>query len=175
MPWRRPSQSRRPSAQARRGSSRRPSRTRQRATSSGSRRSSAGASTSSSGGASRFSPTPVLTDAGYPPELAYFEVCNELKLIVDLIYKSGISGMYRAVSDTAKYGGMAIGPMIIDDHVEDNMRKALYAIQDGSFARQWIEEAEAGLEEFDRLMLECESLEVEKVGKEVRRMSGLEE
>jgi len=117
----------------------------------------------------------VLTEAGYPPELAYFEVCNELKLIVDLIYKSGISGMYRAVSDTAKYGGMAIGPMIIDDHVEDNMRKALYAIQDGSFARQWIEEAEAGLEEFDRLMLECESLEVEKVGKEVRRMSGLEE
>ncbi|MCW3990396.1 MAG: ketol-acid reductoisomerase [Candidatus Bathyarchaeota archaeon] len=116
----------------------------------------------------------VLTEAGYPPELAYFEVLNELKLIVDLIYKSGISGMYRAVSDTAKYGGMAIGPMIIDDHVEDNMRKALYAVQDGSFARQWIEEAESGLEEFDRLMLECESLEIEKVGKKVRQMSGLE-
>ncbi|HUS79226.1 MAG TPA: ketol-acid reductoisomerase [Patescibacteria group bacterium] len=116
----------------------------------------------------------VLTDAGYPPELAYFEVCNELKLIVDLIYKSGISGMYRAVSDTAKYGGMAIGPMIIDDSVEENMRKALKAVQDGSFARQWIGEAEAGLNEFNRLLQECTDLEIEKVGKSVRQMSGLE-
>ncbi len=116
----------------------------------------------------------VLTDAGYPPELAYFEVCNELKLIVDLIYKSGISGMYRAVSDTAKYGGMAIGPLIIDDRVEENMRKALKAVQDGSFARQWIGEAEAGLNEFDRLLQECTDLEIEKVGKSVRQMSGLE-
>jgi ketol-acid reductoisomerase len=116
----------------------------------------------------------VLTEAGYPPELAYFEVLNELKLIVDLIYKSGISGMYRAVSDTAKYGGMAIGPDIIDDHVEENMRKALKAVQDGSFARRWIGEYEAGAKEFARLMKECENLEVEKVGKKVRQMSGLE-
>ncbi len=116
----------------------------------------------------------VLTEAGYPPELAYFEVLNELKLIVDLIYKSGISGMYRAVSDTAKYGGMAIGPDIIDDHVEENMRKALKAVRDGSFARRWIEEYEAGAKEFARLMEECENLEVERVGREVRRMSGLE-
>jgi len=116
----------------------------------------------------------VLTEAGYPPELAYFEVSNELKLIVDLIYKSGISGMYRAVSDTAKYGGMSIGPMIVDDHVEENMRKALKAVQDRSFAQQWIEEAKAGMKNFDRLMAECESLEIEKVGKRVRQMSGLE-
>lgn len=116
----------------------------------------------------------VLTEAGYPPELAYFEVLNELKLIVDLIYKSGISGMYRAVSDTAKYGGMAIGPDIIDDHVEENMRKALKAVQDGSFARRWIAEYDAGAKEFARLMEECESLEIERVGREVRRMSGLE-
>jgi ketol-acid reductoisomerase len=116
----------------------------------------------------------VLTEAGYPPELAYFEVLNELKLIVDLIYKSGISGMYRAVSDTAKYGGMAIGPDIIDDHVEENMRRALKAVQDGSFARRWIGEYEAGAKEFTRLMEECENLEVEKVGKKVRQMSGLE-
>ncbi len=116
----------------------------------------------------------VLTEAGYPPELAYFEVLNELKLIVDLIYKSGISGMYRAVSDTAKYGGMAIGPDIIDDHVEENMRKALKAVRDGSFARRWIAEYEAGAKEFARLMDECENLEIERVGREVRRMSGLE-
>ena len=116
----------------------------------------------------------VLTDASYPPELTYFEVCNDLKLIVDLIYKSGIGGMYRAVSDTTKYGEMAVGPMIIDDAVEENMRKALKAVQDGSFARQWIDEAETGLQEFDRLMLECESLEIEKVGREIRRMSSLE-
>jgi len=116
----------------------------------------------------------VLTEAGYPPELAYFEVLNELKLIVDLIYKSGISGMYRAVSDTAKYGGMAIGPDIIDDHVEENMRKALKAVRDGSFARRWIGEYDAGAKEFARLMEECESLEIEKVGKKVRQLSGLE-
>ena len=116
----------------------------------------------------------VLTEAGYPPELAYFEVCNELKLIVDLIYKSGISGMYKAVSDTAKYGGMKVGPMIIDDSVEDNMRKALKAVQDGSFARMWINEANSGKKEFYKLLEECENLEIEKVGKQVRRMSGLE-
>jgi ketol-acid reductoisomerase len=116
----------------------------------------------------------VLTEAGYPPELAYFEVSNELKLIVDLIYKSGISGMYRAVSETAKYGGMAVGPTIIDDSVEENMRKALKAVQDGSFARQWINEAESGFNEYDRLLKECDNLELEKVGREVRRMSGLE-
>jgi len=116
----------------------------------------------------------VLVEAGYPPELAYFEVCNELKLIVDLIYKSGISGMYKAVSDTAKYGGMKVGPMIIDDHVEDNMRKALEAVQDGSFAQMWINEANGGKKEFYRLLEECENLDIEKVGKRVRQMSGLE-
>jgi len=117
----------------------------------------------------------VLTEAGYPPELAYFEVLNELKLIVDLIYKSGISGMYKAVSDTAKWGGMSVGPEIIDDHVEDNMREALRKVQDGSFAKSWIEEAKSGMKNFDRLMKECENLEIEKIGKQVRSMSGLEE
>jgi len=116
----------------------------------------------------------VLTENGYPPELAYFEVLNELKLIVDLIYKSGISGMYHAVSDTAKYGGMKVGPLIVDDHVEQNMRRTLKAVQDGSFARQWIDEANRGMPEFKRLMAECEALEIERVGKQVRMMSGLE-
>ncbi len=116
----------------------------------------------------------VLTEAGYPPELAYFEVCNELKLIVDLIYKSGLGGMYRAVSDTAKWGGMSVGPMIVDDHVEQNMRKALKAVQDGSFAKAWIAESKAGAKKFEKLFAECDALEIEKVGRQVRRMSGLE-
>ena len=116
----------------------------------------------------------VLTEAGYPPELAYFEVCNELKLIVDLIYKSGLGGMYRAVSDTAKWGGMSVGPMIVDDHVEQNMRKALKAVQDGSFAKAWIAESKSGAKKFEKLFAECDALEIEKVGRQVRRMSGLE-
>jgi ketol-acid reductoisomerase len=116
----------------------------------------------------------VLTEAGYPPELAYFEVCNELKLIVDLIYKSGLGGMYRAVSDTAKWGGMSVGPMIVDDHVEQNMKKALKAVQDGSFAKAWIAESRAGAKKFEKLFAECDALEIEKVGRQVRRMSGLE-
>ena len=116
----------------------------------------------------------VLTEAGYPPELAYFEVCNELKLIVDLIYKSGLGGMYRAVSDTAKWGGMSVGPMIVDDHVEQNMWKALRAVQDGSFAKAWVAESRAGAKKFEELMAECDGLEIEKVGRQVRRMSGLE-
>jgi ketol-acid reductoisomerase len=116
----------------------------------------------------------VLTEAGYPSELAYFEVLNELKLIVDLIYKSGISGMYAAVSDTAKFGGMSVGPMIIDDHVEENMRAALKAIQNGDFAKSWVDDYDAGSKEFSRLYEECKNLEIEKVGKKVRQMSGLE-
>ena len=116
----------------------------------------------------------VLTEAGYPPELAYFEVCNELKLIGDLIYKSGLGGMYRAVSATAKWGGMSVGPMIVDDNVEDNMRRALKAVQDGSFAKAWIAESKAGAKRFEKLFAECDALEIEKVGRQVRRMSGLE-
>ena len=116
----------------------------------------------------------VLTENGYPPELAYFEVLNELKLIVDLIYKSGISGMYRAVSDTAKYGGMTVGPLIVDNHVEENMRKALEAVQNGSFADRWMEESSNGFPELKRLVAECESSEIEMVGRRVRKMSGVD-
>ncbi|MGD2142187.1 MAG: ketol-acid reductoisomerase [Candidatus Bathyarchaeota archaeon] len=116
----------------------------------------------------------VLTEAGYKPELAYFEVLNELKLIIDLIYKAGISGMYAAVSDTAKYGGMSVGPQIVDDHVEENMRRALAAIRDGSFAQGWINEYQTGSKEFVRLYNESKNLQIEKIGKKVRKMSGLE-
>jgi len=116
----------------------------------------------------------ILTNAGYPPELAYFEVLNEMKLIVDVIYKSGISGMYKAVSDTAKYGGMSVGPKIIDDHVEENMKRALKSVQDGTFADNWIQEYTAGSKHFRALVEECKNLEIEKIGKKMRKMSGLE-
>jgi ketol-acid reductoisomerase len=116
----------------------------------------------------------VLIDAGYPPELAYFEVCNELKLIVDLIYKSGIGGMYRAVSDTAKWGGLTVGPIIIDDRVEENMRKVLKDVQSGKFAKDWMNEYKEGSKHFKALMDEVDSLEIERVGREIRKMSGLE-
>lgn len=116
----------------------------------------------------------ILTNAGYPPELAYFEVLNEMKLIVDVIYKSGISGMYKAVSDTAKYGGMSVGPKIIDDHVEENMKRALKSVQDGTFADNWIQEYKAGSKHFRALVEECKNLEIEKIGKKMRKMSGLE-
>ncbi|MBN1683058.1 ketol-acid reductoisomerase [Candidatus Bathyarchaeota archaeon] len=116
----------------------------------------------------------VLVEAGYPPELAYFEVCNELKLIVDLIYKSGIGGMYRAVSDTAKWGGLTVGPFIVDEHVEQNMKKALKDVQNGTFAKAWMQEYKQGSQKFKALMEECDNLEIEKVGKQVRKMSGLE-
>lgn len=116
----------------------------------------------------------VLVEAGYPPELAYFEVCNELKLIVDLIYKSGIGGMYRAVSDTAKWGGLTIGPVIVDDRVEENMRKVLKDVQSGKFAKEWINEYKGGSKHFKALMEEVDALEIEKVGKKIRIISGLE-
>jgi ketol-acid reductoisomerase len=90
----------------------------------------------------------VLVEAGYPPELAYFEVCNELKLIVDLIYKAGIGGMYRAVSDTAKWGGLTVGPLIVDDRVEENMRKVLKDVQSGKFAKEWMAEYKDGSKHF---------------------------
>ncbi len=116
----------------------------------------------------------VLVDAGYPPELAYFEVCNELKLIVDLIYKAGIGGMYRAVSDTAKWGGLTVGPVIVDDRVEENMRKVLKDVQSGKFAKDWMAEYKDGSKHFKALMDEVDALEIEKVGKQIRKMSGLE-
>ena len=117
----------------------------------------------------------VLTEGGYPPELAYFEVLNELKLIVDLIYKSGIMGMYKAVSDTATFGGLMVGPEIIDEHVEENMRKALKAVKNGSFAEMWINEARSGMKTFNKLMKDLQESEIEKIGKEIRAMSGLSE
>lgn len=117
----------------------------------------------------------VLVEAGYQPELAYFEVCNEAKLIMDLIYQKGFAGMLRAVSDTAKYGGLTVGPKVIDEHVKENMKKVVAAVQNGEFAREWISKSEGAKELLDSLIKELENHQIEKVGKFIRRMAGIEQ
>lgn len=116
----------------------------------------------------------VLVEEGYPPELAYFEACNEAKLIMDLIYAGGLTGMLKAVSDTAKYGGLTVGPKIIDEHVKENMRAAARRVKDGSFAREWIREHESGGKTLKQLMEQLENHPLEIVGRRLRRMAGLE-
>jgi ketol-acid reductoisomerase len=115
----------------------------------------------------------VLTENGYPPELAYFEACNESKLIIDQIYRSGIIGMLRAVSDTAKYGGMTVGPKVIDARVKRNMQKAVKRVRSGAFAREWLREDRKGRPLFNKLMGEWENHPLEKTGAFIRGMSGL--
>ena len=86
----------------------------------------------------------TLVEAGYQPEIAYYECLHELKLIVDLIYEGGLAGMRFSVSDTAEYGDLTRGPQVIDDHVRENMRKLLSDIREGSFAHEWIEQMKTG-------------------------------
>ena len=112
----------------------------------------------------------TLVEAGYQPESAYFECLHELKLIVDLFYQGGMEYMRYSVSDTAEYGDYSRGPMVIDDHVKENMKKVLTAIQDGSFAREWIAENDEGRPRFNRLRRENAEHQIEAVGKELRGM-----
>lgn len=112
----------------------------------------------------------VLTEAGYQPESAYFEVLHELKLIVDLIYQGGLEYMRYSVSDTAEYGDYTRGPMVIDESVKDNMRKVLDDIQSGRFAREWIAENDEGLHRFKRHRQEDLEHPIEEIGKELRGM-----
>lgn len=112
----------------------------------------------------------TLVEAGYQPEIAYFECLNELKLIVDLFYEGGIERMYYSVSDTAEYGGMTRGPVVIDDDVKKKMQKILRDIQDGSFAKDWILENKAGRPVMNALRREHKNLLIEKVGRELRNM-----
>ena len=110
----------------------------------------------------------TLVEAGYQPELAYFETMHELKLIVDLMYRGGLNFMRFSVSDTAEYGDYVSGPRIIDDHVRTTMRQVLAEIQDGSFAERWIAENEAGRGEFERLRAQDRDHQIEQVGAELR-------
>jgi ketol-acid reductoisomerase len=110
----------------------------------------------------------TLVEAGYQPELAYFEVMHELKLIVDLFYRGGMNFMRFSVSDTAEYGDYVSGPRVIDARVRETMRQVLREIQDGSFAARWIAENEAGLPEFKKMREAAREHPVEKVGAELR-------
>jgi ketol-acid reductoisomerase len=110
----------------------------------------------------------VLTEAGYQPELAYFEVLHELKLIVDLLYRGGLEYMRYSISDTAEWGDYVAGPRIVTPAVKDAMRGLLKDIQDGSFAKRFIEDQNNGRKEFERFRSEDREHPVEKVGKQLR-------
>ncbi len=112
----------------------------------------------------------TLVEAGYPPEMAYFECLHEMKLIVDLMYRGGLGFMRYSVSDTAEYGDYVSGPRIIDDHVRASMKQVLKEIQDGSFAERWIDENARGREAFLRMREEHAGHELEVVGERLRRM-----
>ncbi len=112
----------------------------------------------------------TLVEAGYQPEIAYFEVCHELKLIIDLIYKGGLSYMRYSVSDTAEYGDYTRGPRVIDDMVRDEMEQILVEIQDGTFAKEWILENQAGRPVYNALKSMDEEHPLEIVGRELREM-----
>ena len=112
----------------------------------------------------------TLVEAGYPPELAYFECLHEMKLIVDLIFQGGFKYMRYSVSDTAEYGDYSRGPRVIDDHVRENMKQILKDIQDGSFAKEWMAENDEGRQRFLQLRTDANEHQIETVGRELRRM-----
>ena len=112
----------------------------------------------------------TLVEAGYAPEMAYFECLHELKLIVDLIYEGGISNMRYSVSNTAQYGDITRGPVVIDEEVKLIMKEILTQIQDGRFAKEWILENQAGRPTFNALTKKGETHQIEKVGTQLRSM-----
>ncbi|MCU0652277.1 MAG: ketol-acid reductoisomerase [Candidatus Omnitrophica bacterium] len=112
----------------------------------------------------------TLIAAGYQPEIAYFEVLHELKLITDLIQEKGISGMRRGVSNTACYGDVSRGPRIITERTRKEMVKILKEIKTGKFAREWIKENELGRPNFNKLLADGDNHPIEKVGKQLREM-----
>jgi ketol-acid reductoisomerase len=112
----------------------------------------------------------TLVEAGYQPELAYFEVLHELKLIVDLMYRGGMGFMRHSISDTAEYGDYVSGPRVIDDHVRQSMRKVLAEIQDGTFAERWLDENSNGREGFIAMRQKDADHQIEQVGRELRAM-----
>lgn len=112
----------------------------------------------------------TLVEAGYQPEIAYFECLHELKLITDLIYKNGISGMRKRVSDTAEYGDITRGKRIINKQTREEMKKILSEIQSGSFADEWIKENQEGRPNYNKITEEEKKHPIEKIGKELRSM-----
>jgi ketol-acid reductoisomerase len=112
----------------------------------------------------------TLVDAGYQPEIAYYECLHELKLIVDLIYEGGLAGMRYSVSDTAEYGDLTRGPRVIDAGVRENMRKLLSDIREGSFANEWIEQMETGEPRLRELRDRAATEPIEEVGRRLRAL-----
>ncbi len=112
----------------------------------------------------------VLVEAGYPPELAYFECMHEMKLIVDLYYEGGLSRMNYSVSDTAEFGGMTRGPRLITEETKKEMRKILQEVQSGQFAKEWLDEYKNGQPKMEKLRKENREHKIEKVGAELRKM-----
>jgi len=112
----------------------------------------------------------TLVEAGYAPEMAYFECLNELKLIVDLMYEGGMTEMRYSISNTAEYGDLTRGPFLIDDHVKDKMKIILKDVQSGKFAKEFVNEIKNGSPEFNRLRKEGSKHLIEKTGKELRDM-----
>jgi ketol-acid reductoisomerase len=112
----------------------------------------------------------TLVEAGYQPEIAYYECLHELKLIVDLIYEGGLAGMRYSISDTAEYGDLTRGPRVIDEHVRENMRRLLSDIREGGFAREWIEEMDSGEPHLQELRAKASSERIEQVGAELRAL-----
>jgi ketol-acid reductoisomerase len=112
----------------------------------------------------------TLVDAGYQPESAYFETLHELKLIVDLMYQGGLTHMRQVVSDTAEYGDYVTGPRVIDEHVKATLKQVLTEIQNGEFAKRWIQENQAGRPAFLAMRRHEQAEPIEQVGKDLRSM-----
>jgi ketol-acid reductoisomerase len=117
----------------------------------------------------------TLVEAGYQPEVAYYECLHELKLIVDLIWEGGIERMHYSISDTAEYGSHAVGPRVVDEHVRENMRAVLARIQDGTFAREWIAEMDRGQPVLEEKRRELAEKQIEVVGARLRALNVKEE
>jgi ketol-acid reductoisomerase len=117
----------------------------------------------------------TLVEAGYQPEVAYYECLHELKLIVDLIWEGGIERMHYSISDTAEYGSHEVGPKVIDEHVRENMRAVLARIQDGTFAREWVAEMDRGQPVLEERRRGRAAKQIEQVGARLRALNVKEE
>jgi len=110
----------------------------------------------------------TLVEAGYQPEVAYYECLHELKLIVDLLHEGGLAKMHKYISDTAKWGDLTRGPRVVNDRTKKEMRRILKEVQNGKFARQWIEESSSGSKNYQRLLKQDLHHPIERVGERLR-------
>ncbi len=116
----------------------------------------------------------TLVEAGYQPEIAYFECLNELKLIIDLVYEHGIEGMMKAVSNTAEYGGRTRGKWVIDERAREVMKKMLADVKSGKFAKEWVAESQAKIPNLQKMREAAKEHLIEKIGRDLRKWAGIE-